>query len=198
MLGRIAAAAGDAIGTGQGENCHVLFASQFMSDTSLTSYLIPGETPYIVLRSYKEEYIFTDYAFISIKGHSTVGTKKVVTRYDYADHKFTLIALRTPGVVNLDMDGVLHLVINEVDHEIDIRKAEWENVKYLYRALIMVKRAQYQNEAGLVQCRESTIYANITDTNKLSSLMVEMVNMALHNFRPLSYKSVWEASSIPK
>lgn len=70
-----------------------------MREELLKSYLISDEKAYSILKSTTEEYIFTDKAYISVKGNSAVGTKKNVTRYEYFDNIFSYVTLQTPGRV---------------------------------------------------------------------------------------------------
>ena len=82
-------------------------------------------------------------------GNSTIGTKRHVRRYDYCECVFSNVSLRTPGTVSLDQDGDLHFFISGVEHDIDVRKPEWEAIKPLYHALIYLQREQHQNLATL-------------------------------------------------
>ena len=83
------------------DNCHVLTADEMHSDSLLRSYLLPDETPYVMLKSAKEEYIFTDCAFITVTGNSAFGTKKNVARYEYFENILSGVSLQSPGSLSL-------------------------------------------------------------------------------------------------
>jgi hypothetical protein len=80
-----------------GNNCHILTGEEMQKEQLLRSYLVPGEKPYVMLKSAKEEFIFTERAFISVMGNSTVGTKKDILRYDYYRYTVGSVTLNTPG-----------------------------------------------------------------------------------------------------
>jgi hypothetical protein len=60
--------------------------------------LVGDETPYVMLKSAREEFIFTDVAYIAIKGHESVGTKKYVHRYEWHECILSNVTLTTPGM----------------------------------------------------------------------------------------------------
>lgn len=79
-------------------NCHILSPEEFQKEETLRSYLTADEKPYALLKSSTEEYLFSDLAFVTVKGNSAVGTKKIVSRYEYYDHVISYVTLQTPGI----------------------------------------------------------------------------------------------------
>ena len=170
------------------------YHSTFNSPGHLLSYLIPGETAYVMLKSYKEEYIFTDTAFIAVIGNSTIGTKKHVRRYDYCEHRFTMVTLRTPGIASLDRDGTLHFHISGQEHVIDIKKEFFENVKPLYRCLILMQRTQNQNAYALDMQRNtmSKMVLQVNDPQHVGELSMDIAHATIARYCPVSYANVWQ------
>jgi hypothetical protein len=81
-----------------GNNCHVMTPDEIRAEKVLNTYLVPGEKTYVMLKSAQEEYIFTERAFISVKGESSLGTKRNVNRYNFFDWTVTSVFLNTPGM----------------------------------------------------------------------------------------------------
>jgi hypothetical protein len=84
---------------GTGDNCHVLSQSEFNNEPLMKSYLVGDETPYVMLKSAREEFIFTDVAYIAIKGAESIGTKKHVHRYEWHECILSNVTLTTPGMI---------------------------------------------------------------------------------------------------
>ncbi len=185
----------DAIGTGQGDNCHVLRPEEFDKETTILSYLLPDEKPYVVLKSPREEYVFTEFAFISIKGHSSVGTKKLITRYEYCDFTWDRVALSSPGLGPTDLDGTLSFTTNGIEHGIDVRKDKWEQIKPVYRTLIKLQRMQHQNRAALQLQKEMLpkVLSSVSDPKQIKDLAFALALESLQTYFPISYKAIWDA-----
>eukprot|EP01040_Poterioochromonas_malhamensis_P006205 gene6205-6678_t len=195
LLPKITASIGDVVGTGQGDNCRILDPSEFGQETLLLSYLRPEEVPYVILKSAREEFIFTDRAFISVKGHSSIGTKKCVDRYNYSAHKISNVRLRTPGLATTDLDGELRFYVGTQDYGIDIRKAEWEGIKPLYRSLLRLEEQQYHDTSVLKLFQEALPKALMqsNDAKTIKDLTFSMAIEAIDRFQPFSYKYIWDS-----
>ena len=59
---KVTAISGDTV-----DNCRVISRQEFAQDP-LAAFLLPIETPYIVLRSMVITHVFTDVAYISFRG----------------------------------------------------------------------------------------------------------------------------------
>jgi hypothetical protein len=87
----------------KGDNCRILRSHEIPSESALISYTLSDEVVYAILKPSmvgKEDYIayiFTDQAMITVMPGSTIGTKKVVSRFDYCDCKIDNVWLHTPG-----------------------------------------------------------------------------------------------------
>jgi hypothetical protein len=190
-----------------------LSQEEFKKEELLKSYLISDEKPYAILKSATEEYIFTDKAYISVKGNLAVGTKRNITRYEYFDNTFSHVALQTPGkVANFflslfisdcgslglgvtDLDGTLSFRLNGYDHSIDIRKPDWELINPLYRTLTCLSHAQRENASIMAYQRDilSKLYLNVSaDPLKVKEMSFQVATEAIKTFTPSSYMYIWE------
>jgi hypothetical protein len=184
----------DAVGLGTGNNCHVLTPAEFEKEPLLKSYLVGEETPYVMLKAMREEFIFTDVAFISIKGETSIGTKRHVHRYEYFECVISNVALCTPGLSATDLDGELTFHVNGVRHGMDIRKNEWDQIKPLYRTLIQLQRAQHQNQAALALQKDflPKLWVTINDGSQLKAMAFDYATETFNRYNPISFKHVWE------
>lgn len=184
----------DAVGTGQGDNCHILDPNEFAKETLLLSYVLPEEKVYVLLKSPREEYIFTDRAFISVKGDSSIGTKKVVQRFEFNEHRVASVRLQTPGYSGTDFDGELYFRLGGYEISIDIRKPEWENVKTIYKTLIRLAEKQTRDAASLKFFQDTIAKAwlQTADGKALKELAFSASAEAYDRFLPISYRDIWE------
>ena len=159
----------------------------------LLALTLPDEQVYAILKSFKEDYIFTDCALITRRGHSTIGTKKHVFRYDYCEFSFSGVSLRTPGIATLDRDGVLRFFISGEQHEVDIRKDEWPKVLPLYHGLIALQRAQHMNAATAAMQREilGKVVFNVDPGQALEAVSA-FATEQISKYQPVSYKHILE------
>lgn len=122
-------------------SCKIILDLSEISNHSSTllSYILPGEKCYSLLISDRHQYIFTDCAFISIKGINPNSTtsrypvpttsrpssggqstaanssgmkKQQIKRFDYADHIISHVALTTPSLSAPVSDGLLEFRMN--------------------------------------------------------------------------------------
>ena len=159
----------------------------------LLALTLPDEQVYVILKSFKDDFIFTDCALITRRGNSTIGTKKHVFRHDYCESSFSGVSLRTPGIATLDRDGVLRFIINEEQHEVDIRKDEWHKVFPLYHALIALQRAQHMNAATAAMQREimGKVIFNVDPGQALEAVSA-FATEQIAKYQPVSYKHILE------
>ena len=158
----------------------------------LLSYLLPDETPYVILKSPKQEYIFTDCAFISVVGETNLGTKKLVNRVDFCEYTLQDVDLQSPGVGVTDLDGELRLIFSGKEFRIDIKKAEWESVKVLYHVLVVLQRAQKQNTRSFQLIQQSQLQPSISDPTQLNVALISLTDAAVARYNPISYKYIFE------
>ena len=130
--------------TGSADVCTCVPKDQFQAVNSL-SFILPHEVPFIVLKSGKEEHIFTDHAYIVCKGDSAASARRLVTRYSYYDHLITNVQFETAGMGVTDRDVELKFSVNQERVSIDIWKKEVDVARVYYKALSAVSSVQKKN-----------------------------------------------------
>ena len=161
----------------------------------MLSYLLPDEKPYVMLKSNKEEYIFTDCAYIESVGTSNIGSKRAVNRFDYCEYRFTNILIFNPGLTGTDFDGVLHFTVGGAEQKIEIKKSEWEDAKKLYVALQQLHRAQYMNALRYTTEKEilsKVTVNNVTDLTHLGDAVSAVAEKVVNRNNPISYAEIFE------
>jgi hypothetical protein len=126
---------------GTADNCTCVAREQFGSELS-SKYILEGEVIQILLQSAKEDHIFTDQAYISVKGRTAGGMKRTVIRFDYHNWPISNVYFETSGVGITDQDCELKLSIGGQNLSIDIRKQDLEMGILYYRTLSAVAIAQ--------------------------------------------------------
>jgi hypothetical protein len=126
---------------GTADNCTCVAREQFASELS-SKYVLTGETIQIFLKSAKEDHLFTDQAYISVKGHTAGGMKRLIVRFDFHTWPITNVYFETSGVGLTDQDCELKFSIGGQNLSIDIRKQDLETGILYYRTLSAVAIAQ--------------------------------------------------------
>ena len=103
-----------------------------------------GEKIFVLIKSRKDEYCFTNLALIHVDGDSAVSSKRTIKRHDYADSVIERVTIETAGTV--DMDVELKFSIGGTAFSIDVRKQFLEQLKDVYKALIAIGRLQARDE----------------------------------------------------
>jgi hypothetical protein len=116
---------------------------------------MPHEVPFIVLKSGKEEHIFTDHAYISSKGESAASTRRLVVRYSYYQNHFSQIRYESAGMGVTDRDVELKFVIGSTPVSIDIWKKEAETVIFYYKVLSAISSVQAKNSTMVQLAKEA-------------------------------------------
>eukprot|EP01040_Poterioochromonas_malhamensis_P014800 gene14800-16442_t len=196
MFGKLAASVGDAVGTGQGDNCRILSPTQFANEKLLLTYILPEEKIFVILKSPREEYIFTDRGLITVRGNSSIGTKKSVERYDYCQHRVSRVRIQSPGLAGTDYDGELFFQLGGGTISIDIRRDEWEGVKPIYRTLVKLQDRQFREATAyhLFQETLSKAWLQNGDAKVIKDLAVAS-DAAVERYFPVSYIDIWEQHS---
>jgi hypothetical protein len=102
-----------------------------------------GEQIFFLIKSKKDEYCFTNLALIHVDGDSAVSSKRSIKRYDYSSHQVSKVTIETAGT--LDMDIELKFVLEGTVFSIDIKKTYIEQLKDIYKALIMIGKQQLRD-----------------------------------------------------
>lgn len=134
--------------TGGADVCTCVPREQFGTDPAM-QYVLPEEQPFIFLRATKEQYIFTDQAFICIRGNSGASTKRLVSRFDFDQHHLTNVRFETAGMSMTDLDCEIKFGISGEEISIDIEKRQTDSAIHCYRALVDLARTQHQNAVKL-------------------------------------------------
>ncbi|MFB2979912.1 PH domain-containing protein [Microseira sp. BLCC-F43] len=107
-----------------------------------------GEKIFFLIKSKKDEYCFTNFALIHVDGDSAVSSKRVVKRYEYADHKVSNVVIQTAGTIDLDVELKFGLE-GGAEFIINVNKNCLEGLKDIYKALIAINRIQKKEEIAL-------------------------------------------------
>eukprot|EP01032_Pedospumella_encystans_P027955 gene27955-31577_t len=177
--------------TGSGDNCECVHRDQMAQQHSF-KFLLHDETPFIYLKSVKEDHIFTDRAYISVRGESTMGQKKLTYRFDYFIHHISNVMFETAGMGVTDKDCELKFTIGGQGVSIDIRKSEQETGILYYRALTALANAQAREtqQMNLFNQINSKITLSATELTAVHNQTVANAQAALNQFAPTSYAQV--------
>ncbi|KAI9318862.1 hypothetical protein BDR26DRAFT_885243 [Obelidium mucronatum] len=103
----------------------------------------------MMFKAAKEIHLFTDLAYISIKGESAVSQKRFVDRIEFFEQIVSNVCFETAGMGITDRDVELKFEMGATAISIDIWKAEIESAKKLYRALLILSHEQAKNREML-------------------------------------------------
>ncbi len=159
-----------------------------------------GERIFFLIKSKKDEYCFTNYAFIHVDGESAVSSKRSVRRYEYATSDIAQVSIETAGRMDLDVE--LRFAVNEAPFSIDISRQYIEQLKDIYKALFALARVRHHatiTRDNALRCLDTIgqmhkINAISSDT-ELTSRYVALVDAATEQFTRLSkrdYSDVFE------
>lgn len=137
------------------------------------------EKIYFLIKSKTDEYCFTNKALIHLDGTSAISKKRTLYRYNYHTHKISNVVLETAGTIDLDVE--IKFNIGGKEFSIDVHKKHIEELKDLYKALIMIAEICHENELALGFARESIDLASTT-LSRVSSNENSLVN----NFKEIN------------
>jgi len=180
--------------TGSGDNCECVHRDQ-MAQQHSSKFLLSDETPFIYLKSAKEDHIFTDRAYVAVRGESTVGQKKLTYRFDYFIHHISNVMFETAGMGVTDKDCELKFTIGGQGVSIDIRKSEQETGILYYRALTALANAQAREAQQLNMFNQinAKITLSASEQKTVHDQTMANAQAALDHFAPLSYAQVLQA-----
>ncbi len=98
------------------------------------------EKIYFLIKSKKDEYCFTNLAFVHVDGESAVSAKRSIRRYAWGSHHVHGVMIETAGTIDLDVE--LKFSIGDVKLSIDVRKNFIEQLKDIYKALTSIGHIQ--------------------------------------------------------
>ena len=140
------------------------------------------EKIYFLIKSKSDEYCFTNKALIHLDGTSAISKKRTLHRYNYYTHKISHVVLETAGTIDLDVEIKFNLGGREFS--IDVHKKHIEELKDLYKALLMISEICHDNELTLGYAKESIELASTT-LSRVSTNENSLVN---------SFKEINEAA----
>lgn len=188
--------------TGTADNCECVPREKMESELSF-QYLLHGEKPYIFLKSAKEDHIFTDQAYIAVRGQTAGGAKRLIVRADYSKYSISDVMLETGGMGLTDQDCELKFTIAHQAVSVDIKKSEQHTAILYYRALCSLAHAQARHAQHLMLFKDVSAKTTfqITDSGNgavagtlqaAQTANFENSSAILSSLLPLSYKSVFE------
>lgn len=197
-----AAKVGVASFAGTADNCECVPRKSIMQEPS-AKYLLLDETPYIFLKSAKGDSIFTDKAFVSVQGASAVGTKRLVVRADFHQHRLTNVMFESAGMGVTDQDCELKFSIGGSAVSVDIRKSEMETAVLYYRTLTALSIAQANQAASTAMFKDMSKHITFQFTSSNAATVDESLRtafsttlanneQALQLMAPTSYKHIFE------
>ncbi|KAI8897434.1 hypothetical protein BC833DRAFT_42522 [Globomyces pollinis-pini] len=177
--------------SGSADVCKCINPQNFGSEPVL-SFLIPGEVAYILLKSGKEEHIFTDQAYVISQGASAATARRLVQRYHYSSTIFTNVRFETAGMGMSDRDVELKFDINGSPVSIDIWKSEIETAKFYYKALVGLSKAQSHNHRIMELAKFTVGSYRLPQDNPNPLAAIEFAEALYSRYNPSSYRQVFE------
>ncbi|KAI8844282.1 hypothetical protein BJ741DRAFT_588012 [Chytriomyces cf. hyalinus JEL632] len=190
----------DALGTSDICNC---LGRAKMSQDPILGYLLPHETAYIMFKSGKETHLFTDLAYVSIRGVSAGTSRRFVDRIEYTETPISDVCFETAGMGLSDRDVEFKFTMGNARISIDIWKNEIQTALAYYRAILIISHEQAKNRElmalsvnALSRLMPTSIVSgpsNEQSAGEAVALQAVKAASFLHRqFAPQSYKHVFE------
>ncbi|ASN06670.1 PH domain-containing protein [Virgibacillus necropolis] len=125
------------------------------------------EKIFFLIKSRSDEYCFTNKALIHVDGTSAASKKRTLRRFDYRYNTISDVTLETAGT--LDRDVEIQFKMGQNFHNIDVHKDHLDELKDLYKALIMISETIKNNETYINYSRQSLDFASSTLSNSRSN-----------------------------
>ena len=142
-----------------------------------------------MLESNWVEYVFTDQSLIKIDRTDT--EKEVVKRWDWQLNTIDNVRFETPAGFSMltEFACTIKFILSGKELSIDIHKDYMNTARQYYLVLTKLSREQKQNSIKL-KTAETILSSNSKCSTKIDQSM-------LYDLSPISYKNLFEASSIP-
>lgn len=181
---------------GTADNCECVPRAVMAKELS-ARYLLNDETPFVFLKSLKEDHIFTDRAYIAIRGQTAGGLKRIVYRADYYQYPISNVMIETAGMGITDQDCELKFTIAGQQVSIDIKKSDQDQAILYYRALSALAIAQARqaqqmalftqiNARTAIQVGDATVSGDQTRNSQSFSSAVSVLDL----LSPMSYATL--------
>lgn len=178
---------------GISDNCSVHFRDQALSHATFAHFLLPNEKPFILLKSLKAEYIFTNLAYIFSYGEAAAGKKRNINRYDYSLHKISNVSFETAGMSVTDQDCEIKFHLDGGEVSIDVKKPETELAIAVYRVLLQLSLEQQRDAEKMDLAKASLTQAHFhVDGEVQVNNHLLLVEQVITKFNPVSYLSLLE------
>ena len=118
--------------SGSADNCSMVSRSEFSNEQTI-QYMLPNESAMILLKSVKDEFLFTDKALIFVDGDSITSPKRTIRRTDFYENPIDNVVFVTAGT--MDNDVSISFKLGSTHFRIEMRKSETENAKIVTKCL---------------------------------------------------------------
>jgi hypothetical protein len=152
-------------------------------------FLLPGEIPYILLKSKQEEHIFTNLGYLVFHGENATTTRRMMQRFDYFEHKIQNVLYETAGMGMTDRDVELKFQVGTKAVSIDIWKNEAQIAIKYYKSLVTLAHHQARNQTLLDLAK--TALNGVKSTEQASNAFL-WADHCLKNYVPVSYDFVFQ------
>ena len=127
---------------GCADDCARVPSDKWASEPVL-HYMLSNEKPLILLKSRKDEFLFTSHGLICSDGESATSPKRRVTRTNWSEARVGNVQLETAGLVDLDCEVGFDF---QRRWKIEFKKSEIESAKLVFRCLDAIANRQLKNE----------------------------------------------------
>jgi hypothetical protein len=112
--------------------------SKNFDKTDIDEYVFTedGEKIYAIIKSLKDEYCFTNVAFIHLDGATATSKRRLLSRYSYKHFPISHVHLETAGTV--DLDAEIKFNYGDKNLSIDIDKSQIDKIRDIYKALVVI------------------------------------------------------------
>jgi hypothetical protein len=196
MFSSAAKVMGEAMGVA--DNCSCFFRANARSQFTYAPFLLPDETAYLLFKSSKAEYCFTDNAVVISFGEAAAGKKRTVLRFDYAEDIVDNVTFETAGMSVTDQDCEIKFKIGVQPVSIDIKKAETDQAIMAYRVIVELSRVQGRCRKKLRIATENLqkgLPPNLDAST--GAHQIQLVHSLIETLNPMSYKDVFERLTPP-
>lgn len=185
---------GEAIGTS--DDCTIVPRERIRQESAYNQYLVPSETPYILLKSTKREFFFTSHAYYMIQGEAAVGTKRMIHRFEYADYPISNVHFETAGMGVTDFDCEIKFHVAGQFISIDVKKSETDKAAVIFRTLCDLASVQARNakhyRLSEIALGRSHYYHQGVDASLKTEQDFTFIQTMLERFNPQDYSAVFE------
>ncbi|KAI8900210.1 hypothetical protein BC833DRAFT_582679 [Globomyces pollinis-pini] len=181
---------------GFGDTCECVDIAGNGKDT-LYQFLLPEEVSHIHFKSSKEDYLFTDMAFIHSDG-GVGSSKRTIKRYNYTSYFLHSFQLTTAGG-SVDPDVELRFKNNNEEVVIKVQKEQSKELTEYYKALLCLSKAQSKN-AKLLELTKIALDAHkfqMASQNNTPHSAMTFAEMCYEKYYPTSYGAVF-SKALPK